>query len=56
MTLEYRPTAKRIIYNQFSFGDPRIDKTGMTKSSGISTGHIALIGLLGFLLLRGAIK
>lgn len=56
MTLEYRPTAKRIIYNQFSGGNPQIVGTGMTKSSGISTGHIALIGLLGFLLLRGTFK
>jgi len=50
MTDEYRPTAKRIIFDAFSRGDPRLVGTN------IGTGNLALIGLLGLLLLRGAFK
>jgi len=64
MTMEARPDYKRIIDDQTKLGDPRLQKfdpiTGLPvvdfPTGGISAGNLALIGLLGFLLLRGAIK
>lgn len=47
-------TPKRIIFDEVSRGDPRLVGTGMTKSSGIGTGHIVLLGLLALYLLRGS--
>jgi len=68
MTMEYRPSAKRIIDDQRKvWASPapveqtKFDPiTGLTvvdfPTGGVSAGNLALIGLLGFLLLRGAIK
>ena len=63
-TMEYRPDYKRIIDDRTKLGDPRLRNfdpiTGLPvvdfPTGGISAGNLALIGLLGFLLLRGAIK
>jgi hypothetical protein len=54
LTGEYIPEPKRIIFNAFSRGDPRLVGTDMTKSSGVGTGHIVLLGLLALYLLRGS--
>jgi hypothetical protein len=53
LTMEYIPSPTRIIFDAFSRGDPRLVGTDMTKSSGVGTGHIVLLGLLGYFLLRG---
>ena len=57
MTGEYRPSPKRIIFDATK-GDKGYGPAPWEtmKSSGVGTGHIVLLGLLGLLLLRGAIK
>jgi hypothetical protein len=57
MTAEYRPSPKRIIFDATK-GDKGYGPAPFEtmKSSGVSTGHIVLLGLLGLFLLRGAIK
>jgi len=59
MTMEIRQDYKRIIADltqDFTPGLP--DSVGkiVTTATSVNAGHLALIGLLGFLLLRGAIK
>jgi len=59
MTMEARPDYKRIIADltqDFTPGLP--DSVGkiVTTATSVNAGQFALIGLLGFLLLRGAIK
>lgn len=61
MTMEARPDYKRIIADLTDVwatgGRSSVVKTGVTTSTGgINTGNLALIGLLGLLLLRGALK
>lgn len=58
MTMEARPDYKRIIADLTNVWGPgpNVVKTGGTTTTGIDAGKIAIIGLLGFLLLRGAIK
>jgi hypothetical protein len=61
MTMEYRPTAKRIIDDQTGGGDPRLGTPDLFEkrviaTTGLDAGKLALIGLLGFLLLRGAVR
>jgi hypothetical protein len=60
MTMEARPDYKRIIADFTDVwatgGRPSVVKTGITTASGIGTGHIVLLGLLGLLLLRGAVR
>jgi hypothetical protein len=60
MTMEARPDYKRIIADFTDVwatgGRPSVVKTGVTTTTGIDAGKLAIIGLLGFLLLRGAFK
>jgi hypothetical protein len=57
MTMEARPDYKQIIDDQTRLGDPRISvEKIVTTATSVDAGKLALIGLLGFLLLRGAIK
>ena len=58
MTMEFRPDYKRIIADLTNVWGPgpNVVKTGGTTTTGIDAGKIAIIGLLGFLLLRGTFK
>jgi len=59
MTMEYRPTAKRIIDDQTNVWTPGLPDSVekiVTTATSIDAGKLALIGLLGFLLLRGAVR
>ena len=59
MTMEARPDYKRIIDDQTKAWTPGLpDSVGkiVTTATSVDAGKLALIGLLGFLLLRGAIK
>jgi hypothetical protein len=59
MTMEYRPSAKRIIDDQSNVWTPGLPSTVgkmVTTATNVDAGKLALIGLIGFLLLRGAIK
>ena len=59
MTMEYRPDYKRIIADLTQDSTPGLPSTVgkmVTTATSVNAGHLALIGLLGFLLLRGAIK
>jgi hypothetical protein len=58
--MEIRETAKRIIGDETDVWGtgpgPNVVKTGGTTTTGIDAGKLAIIGLLGFLLLRGTFK
>ena len=59
MTMEARPDYKRIIDDQTQAWTPGLPPTVgkiVTTATSVDAGKLALIGLLGFLLLRGAIK
>jgi hypothetical protein len=59
MTMEARPDYKRIIGDLTQAWTPGLPPTVgkiVTTATSVDAGQLALIGLLGFLLLRGAIK
>jgi hypothetical protein len=59
MTMEARQDYKRIIDDQTRSDGPGFlptDQIKVTTATSVNAGQLALIGLLGFLLLRGAIK
>jgi len=59
MTMEARPGYKRIIADltqSFGTGLPPTVEKIVTTATSVDAGKLALIGLLGFLLLRGAVR